>query len=371
VLFLTDLLDIGGAETQLVALLHALDPQRVRPLLAILRGEGALAATVRVPLTPIRMGGPLDAGALARVRTLVAREGVQTIYTTHVRSALMARLLRLLARPPRPQRRLIVLTSEHSYKTPPARPLPEILRRVSARLSDRIIAVSEVQACWLRQTLRLPADRVVVVPNGVDTAHFAQPSSPAAVLREFGIGVGEPVFVCIARLASVKDHATLLMALRQVDGHLILVGDGPLRAQLERACGEMDLARRVHFAGERDDVRPFLAAARALCLSSIDESQPIAILEAMAAGRPVVATRVGGVPEMLEDGRTGLLVPARDANALAEALRRVVADAGWCARAGEAAQARVARDYSIQSRARQIEDMIADLVARAGERPAR
>lgn len=364
VLFLTDLLDVGGAETQLVALLHALDPQRVRPLLAILRGEGALAPTVRVPLTPIRMGGPLDVRALARVRELIEREGVQAIYTTHVRSALMARLLRLLVHPPRPQRRLIVLTSEHSYKTPPARPLPEILRRSSARLSDRIIAISEVQATWLRQTLRLPPSRVVVIPNGVDTDHFAQPVPAAPVLQEFGIGAGEPVFVCIARLAAVKDHATLFMALRQVGGHLILVGAGPLRAQLERAATEMDLARRVHFAGERADVRPFLAAAWALCLSSIDESQPIAILEAMAASRPVVATRVGGIPEMLEDGRTGLFAPARDADALAGAMRRVVADAAWRARAGEAARARVIRDYSIQSRARRIEAMIEDLVAR-------
>lgn len=364
VLFLTDLLDIGGAETQLVELLHAIDPQRVRPLLAILRGEGALAGTVRVPLTTIRMGGPLDVRALARVRALAEREGVRAIYTTHVRSTLMARLLRLLVHPPRPQRRLVVLTSEHSYKSPPARPLPEILRRASARLSDRIIAVSDVQALWLRQTLRLPAARVVVIPNGVDTDRFACPGSPAPVLEEFGIGADEPVFVCIARLAAVKDHATLIAAMRHATGHLILVGDGPLRAHLERACGEMDLARRVHFAGERDDVRPFLTAAWALCLSSIDESQPIAILEAMAAGRPVVATRVGGIPEMLEDGRTGLLVPAGDADALAGAMRRVAADAAWRARAGEAARARVVRDYSIQSRARRIEAMIVDLTAR-------
>jgi glycosyltransferase involved in cell wall biosynthesis len=362
VLFLTDLLDVGGAETQLVALIHALDPGRIRPVLAVLRGEGELSADVHVPIVHVRMGGPLDPSGIAHVRALVGEESIRAIYTTHVRSSLIARWLRLRVRPPRPQRRLVVVTSEHSYKTAPATPAPELLRRLSARLSDRIIAVSEVQAAWLRRTLRLPADRVVVIPNAIDPEYFMQDPSPGSVRREFNIGSEEPVFVCIARLVPVKDQATLLTAMEGTEGHLILVGDGPSRPELERMAATPALAGRVHFAGTRADVRPFLVAASAVCLSSSDESQPVALLEAMASGRPVIATRVGGIPEFVEDGQTGLLVPPRDPAALATALRRTARDADWRARAGALARERVARDYAIRSRAQRIETMITDLV---------
>jgi len=365
VLFLTDLLDIGGAETQLVSLLHALDPARVRPILCILRGEGALAPGVRVPLERVAMRGPLDAGALARVLGIVRRQGVRAIYTTHVRSALMARLLRLVVRPPRPQRRIVVVTSEHSYKSPPATPVPERLRRLTAGLSDRVVAVSEVQAQWLRATLRIPARRVIVLPNAVEPSRFADLPEPAEVLRELGIPTGEPLFVCIARLAPVKEPDTLLAAMEEAPGHLILVGDGPLRAALEERARRGPLAGRVHFAGSRLDVRPFLSAAWAVCLSSRDESQPVAILEALAAGRPIVATRVGGIPEVVEEGRTGWLVPAGDPRALAAALRRAAEDPSWRERAGAAGRDLVARRYAIRSRAAAIEDMIARLVADA------
>lgn len=368
VLFLTDLLEIGGAETQLVGLIHALDPARVRPILAILRGHGALAAGVRVPVARIGMGGPLDPRALARVRGLIAREGVRAIYTTHVRSALMARLLRLIVRPPRPQRRLVVLTTEHSYKSPAGTLVPEHLRRWTAGLSDRVIAVSEVQAAWLRGILRIPPERVVVVPNAIDTEHFAHLPDPEAVLSEFGIPANAPVFVCIARLAPVKDLPVLLAAMEETPGHLVLVGDGPSRADLESRARAPALAGRVHFAGARLDVRPFLSAAWAVCLSSRDEAQPITILEAMAAGRPFVGTSVGGVPELVAQGRTGRLVPPGDPRALAAALRRVAEDAAWRREAGDQARARAGRLYGIGSRARHIEDMIAGLVDGAGGR---
>jgi glycosyltransferase involved in cell wall biosynthesis len=150
--------------------------------------------------------------------------------------------------------------------------------------------------------------------------------------------------------------------MEDVDGQLILVGDGSRRAALEEQAQSDRLEGRIHFAGTRADVRPFLSIACAVCLSSIDESQPIALLEAMAAGRPIVATRVGGVPEIIEDGETGLLVPPNDPGALAKALRKVAEDGVWRERAGERARERAEREFSIRERARKIAALFEDLL---------
>jgi glycosyltransferase involved in cell wall biosynthesis len=363
VLFLTDLLPVGGAETQLVSLVNALDPARVKARVVILRDHSDLIRKLRVPYQVLRMAGPLDARVLLPLRSIVAEEGVRVLHTTHVRSNLLARALRTLSRPPAPQRRLAVITTEHSYRQPAATPILDLIRRRTSGLSDRIIAVSIAQADWLRSTLNIPPERIVVIPNAIDPAWWAELPSPAPARAHLGIRPEEPVFVCVGRLVPVKDHATLFAAMERTRGHLILVGDGPERGRLEELARREPLSGRVHIVGERPDPRPHLAAAWAVCLASIDECHPVALLEGMAAGRPAVATRVGGVPEIVDDGKTGLLVPPKDPQALAAALARVADDAEWRERAGAAARRSILERGTIAARARRIEAMIESLVA--------
>lgn len=365
VLFLTDLLGVGGAESQLVALVNALDPERIRARVVVLRDDAPLAGMLRAPCEILGMRGPLDIRVLPRLRAMIARERVLAIHTTHVRAALIARALRQTTSLPASRRRLLVLTTEHSHRRPPATPILDWIRRRTAGLSDRIIAVSEAQAGWLRKTLAIPGDRIVVIPNAIDPDFWADLPPQEPVRRELRIGPDEPVFLCTARLAPVKDHGTLLSAMARVEGHLILVGDGPERARIEAAARGNNLTGRVHVVGERRDPRPYLAAAWAVCLSSIDESHGVALLEGMAGGRPAVATRVGGVPEIVEEGVTGLLVPPRDPEALAVALSRVARDAEWRRAAGEAARRAAVKAGSIQTRARRIESMIEAIVGQA------
>lgn len=362
VLFLTDLLAVGGAETQLVALVNALDPARIRARVIVLREHADLVRQLRVPHQVWKMSGPLDMRVIPRLRALLREERTRAIYTTHVRSALLARYLRATVRPPAPQRRLAVITTEHSYRQPAATPIMNWMRRRTAVASDRIIAVSTAQADWLRSTLPVQADRIVVVPNAIDPARWAALPPPGPARAHLGVRPEEPVFVCVARLVPVKDHGTLLSAMEHVPGHLILIGDGPERRHLEERASIPPLAGRVHLVGERPDPRPHMAAAWAVCLASVDESQGISLLEGMAAGFPAVATRVGGIPEVVEDGVSGLLVPPRDPEALARAMNRVATDTAWRERAGEAARRSAIAHGTIEQRARKIEEMIVSLV---------
>ena len=185
-----------------------------------------------------------------------------------------------------------------------------------------------------------------LIPNGIPVAAYAaSPAERDAVRAELGLPAGAPTLVCVGQLLPVKNHRDLLQAfaserLRRAGAHLLLVGDGPLRGALEQQAAAV--AARVHFLGVRPDVPRLLAAADVFVLASSTEGNPLSVMEAMAAGRPVVATAVGCIPELVTEG-TGCLVPPGDVAALEAALHALVTDAGLARTMGEAA-ARSARE---------------------------
>ncbi len=211
-------------------------------------------------------------------------------------------------------------------------PVALAAERLATRFTDLIIANAEAVAEDVKRRERVGDDKVEVVYNGLPERAFA-PVSPSVV------ETAKPVVLCVANLMRYKGHRYLLEALRrlQTDGHpctLLLAGEGQERPLLERQA--IRLCIDVRFLGECHDVRPLLARADVVALPSLEEGMSNAVMEAMAAGRAIVATSVGGTPELLA-GR-GLLVPAVDPAALAEAIGRVLADRGLAARLGEAAQ---------------------------------
>jgi glycosyltransferase involved in cell wall biosynthesis len=176
--------------------------------------------------------------------------------------------------------------------------------------------------------------RIEVIYNGIPLEHFQNPltaSEQAAIRAECGFALADVLVLQVARLDYLKDHATAIRTIeRVVKRHsrvrLLLVGDGPERAPIERLARERALDGHVRFLGERADVPRLLAAADIVLLSSISEGIPLTLIEAMAARRPVVSTSVGGVPEIVIDGQTGLLAPVGDADALAEQILRLAND---------------------------------------------
>ena len=227
------------------------------------------------------------------------------------------------------------------------------VQRFTHRLATHVTAVSEAVASS-SVALGVPRERITVIPNGVDAARFADARPDREALGAAAGNGAAPVVGSVGCLAPRKDYATLLEALalleqRGLRFRAALVGEGPERARLERLAGSLGLAGRVRFLGERADVERLLPAMDVFVLSSREEGIPNALLEAMACGRPAVATAVGGTGEVMEDGVTGWLVPPGSAERLAAALAEAIS------RPDEAARRAVVERLSIAARVREHE----------------
>lgn len=253
-----------------------------------------------------------------------------------------------------------VVFTEHGRTSdaPPSRK-----RRVAnvffRQLADRVFAVSQD----LRRHLiaeGFSADAVGVIYNGIDPSPSIAPGATHSVRREFNIPGSTMVIGSVGRLDPVKDIPALLAALVEVrrtqPAEAVIIGDGPERARLEAAAFACDVARYVHFLGYRHDARAWLAGSDVYVNCSISEGVSLTILEAMAAGVPVIATRVGGTPEIL-DSTCGILIPPRDPHALAGALAQLAADPHQRARLGQAGRTRVEERFTLDRMIRQYTDV--------------
>ncbi len=225
-------------------------------------------------------------------------------------------------------------------------------------LAHHIITNSNIIKASLTNHFGLPEKKVTVIHNGVDMSYFRHNMSD--------IKHKPPIILSVARLAPDKDHPTLIRAFKLVAmdhprAQLWLMGDGPEAAGLHQLVAEYRLANKIRFIPGQDDIRPFLQQAAVFVLSSFYEALPNVILEAMAAGLPVVATQVGGVSELVIPGRTGWLVPPRDPSALAAALKHLLTDAATRQAFGLAGQHRAARNFSLRAMVAQHEKLLQEL----------
>jgi glycosyltransferase involved in cell wall biosynthesis len=200
------------------------------------------------------------------------------------------------------------------------------LRRAAAGAADAFVAVSAATADTARAQRECAAGKLRVIINGTNLSRFPAPAGARETIRqELGIPLGARVVITVGRLVKEKNHALLLRAagpfLRD-DRRLILVGDGVLRDDLRTQVRQLEGGRYVHMTGARHDVPALLAAADAYALSSDSEGLPIGLIEAWAAGLPVISTSVGGIAVAVTNAETGLLVPPGDEAALGAALRR-------------------------------------------------
>jgi glycosyltransferase involved in cell wall biosynthesis len=212
------------------------------------------------------------------------------------------------------------------------------------------VAVSEDVAEWVENVYSVRDCKVI--PNGIPIANYRHSAnSREAWRRENGFQEGDVLYVCTARLAKQKNHAMLVEAFAHGpashhSAHLLLAGDGECRLALEGQVRQLKLQERVHFLGRREDVCEILAGADVFVLASHTEGNPLSLMEAMAAGLPIVVTAVGGVPEIVEDQKHGLLVKSHDSPGMAMAMVHLLQDPGARLAMGRAASQRAEEEFS-------------------------
>jgi glycosyltransferase involved in cell wall biosynthesis len=236
---------------------------------------------------------------------------------------------------------------EGYFSGPVQRSYLEIERRL-AKYTDVLLAVSpEIRDSLLDLGIGRP-DQVHVVPVGLDLSPYISAGAATGAFRaELGVGADTPLVGSVGRLVPIKDHTTLLGAIEWLPSvHLAIVGDGELRYQLQAESAVRGLTDRVHFVGWRRDLPIVLSDLDAVVLTSRNEGTPVALIEALAAGRPVVATDVGGVRHVVANGTTGLLAPAGDGRAIAERIATLLADPALAARLARAGRSDVVRRFS-------------------------
>jgi sugar transferase (PEP-CTERM/EpsH1 system associated) len=224
-------------------------------------------------------------------------------------------------------------------------------RRLLAPLVRRFVTVSDDLQRWLVHDVGIAASKVTRIHNGVDTDRYA-PRDRRASRAALQLPLDRTVIGTVGRLDPVKDHASLLRAFaalsgRDPDSILVIAGDGPCRDELQALAVSLGLTPRVRFLGVRHDVAAVLPSFDVFVLPSIAEGISNTILEAMAAGLPVIATRVGGNPELVVDGETGRLVPREDPERLAAAIAGYVVDAALRSRHGDQARRRTLEQFSL------------------------
>lgn len=250
-------------------------------------------------------------------------------------------------------------------RSPIARKLLALAERLAAKVTAKIICVSEHdRQLALRWKVARP-EQLVVIHNGVDPRPFLE-TDGSPIREELGLNEG-PVLTFVGRLAPPKDPVTLLSAVKDLpNGVLLIVGDGELQPQVERYIAENGLNRRVKLLGERRDVPRILAASDIFVLSSRWEGLPYTIIEAMMAGLPVVATRVGGIPELVEEGVTGYLVPPKDPDALVKAIHKLLGDPSLRHRMGEAGREKALQGFALDRMLRETERVYEEVLGNRG-----
>lgn len=343
ILFLYPTLAVGGAERQLALLAPRLQERGFRPVVATLRQRGHYfheVAAAGVPTVHVGMRGRTDPRALVHAYRLW-RLKPSLVFTQGVNAQVLGQAIAYRAG-------AVHVTAEHAGSGFVRGAHRTLLAQVVARTVDHVVCVSASQVPDLRGLgYREPA--IHVIPNGIPDV---EPTRPAAEIRR-GLGLGEEDFVAllVANLRAEKRVDVFVESIAQAtrtDPRIrgVVVGGGP---ELELARSQ---ARSAHGAvlvlGERSDVPDLMGCADAVCLSSDLEAVPLTLLEAMAARKPVIATAVGGVPEIVTEGETGLLVPPGDPAAFAEATLALAADPDLGRRMGEKARVRFESKYTVE-----------------------
>jgi sugar transferase (PEP-CTERM/EpsH1 system associated) len=365
-------LDVGGLENGLVNILNRLDDRFTHTIMCLSR-SGRMAERIKnSQVKIIEMRLPTDRFRfpvlrLAREFQSISPDIVHTRGWATVDAICAARVAGVSR----------VIHGEHGREVgdPNGRNRKRnLVRKCLSPLVNRYVTVSDDLKSWLIRTVGIPESKVTTIHNGVDTRRFS-PGRRGAIRDSLGLDDSVFTLGTVGRLDPVKDYSSLLQAFMPIARSarpvgLIIAGDGPLRSSIERLSSELKISDKVYLLGERHDIPQVLKACDVFTLTSIAEGISNTILEAMASALPVVATRVGGNPELVEHGISGYLVSARDVAALTAAYESYLNDPTLKDEHGRNARARTEQRFSLERMASQYAQLYQGLMGAREDRAA-
>ena len=377
-------LNIGGVAHHVTNLMRGLDPDQVRTAtgmrLSRVPAKDRCANSIQAQgVTPILIsqlvGNPRlnvsDALAFAHILRLLRRQRPMILHTHTSKAGLLGRVAARLTGVPIVVHTFHGLVLKGHYgplKTNGVR----AVERWLAGFSDRLIAVSDEDKKDLLAYRIAPTDKIEVIPLGLELDHFIDNRSRRGVLhRELGLDSASRLIGIVGRIAPIKNHRLFFDAMARVlaeyaTAHVVVAGDGDLRPEMERYVREIGIANRVSFLGWRHDLPQVYTDLDVVVISSNNEGTPVSAIEAMAAGRPVVATRVGGLPDVISDGETGYLVAPGNVEQLASAVERVLGDGETTDRLRRKARESVKHKFAVERLATDIDLLYRRLLAEKG-----
>jgi len=373
ILYLVTGTNVGGTERSLLEICRHLDHSRYRPVVVSLKKEGPVAPMIRdLGTEVISLGMREEAGILSaaeftlgllRLPRLLRGRSFDLLHSFLFRANIFGRLT---------ARRCGIARTVSSYRGTLEEPKPWMLSldRVTLKRADALCTLSETLAAELRDRLQAPPEKITIIPNGIDASAARRAVADCAphARRRLDLSPADMVLVAVGRLHAEKGLSFLLEAFRPFFHQhpravLVLAGDGPERERLQKQAEALRVAARVRFLGTVLSPWEVLAAADIFVLPSVHEGMPNALLEAMAASLPVVATAVGAVPEMVEDGRQGLIVPPGDPASLTGAIERLAWSPDLRKEMGVRALQRATDAYSLDTARGKLEDLYEKLLA--------
>lgn len=363
VMFVITSMPVGGAETLLVNLIRRMDRSRFAPELCCLKEPGPLGLQLsrEIPVFSHLLSGKWDVRVLHRLTRLLRSRSIAAIVTVGAGDKMFwGRLAAWRAHVP------VVLSAIHSTGW------PDVIGRLNrwlTPLTDSYIGVAAPHGRYLIDQEGFPPGKVRVIPNGVDVQRFHPRVDGSLIRAELGFTAKTPVAGIVAALRPEKNHALLIEAMAIVrrtveNAQLLIVGDGPERDKLVQLAHQRGIAEAIHFLGTRTDIPELLSAMDVFVLTSQMEANPVSILEAMAAGKPVVAPRVGSIPESVLDGETGYLTEPGNADQVADRLTQLFQHGDRALSMGQRGRKMVEERWSLDVMVDGYQDLIEEIHGR-------
>ena len=369
ILYVIDNLTFGGGERGFAQIIGRLSRERYRIFVAC-KNRGVFWEKLKeykVIGYPMDMGNRFNVFTIRYLTTIIREEKIHIVHSQGGRADFFARVAARLAKISK-----IVSTVQMPVEGYDVSPLRKavyvILDRFTERFVDKFIVVSEALRRTLIEGHKIPPEKVVRIYNGIELDKYdPELYSREKVRKELRIGPDIPLVGAIGRLVWQKGFPFFIQAASYVlraipNAKFLLVGDGPLRSELERMVGDLGMTKDFIFTGFREDIPEVLAALDVLVLSSLREGLPMILLEGMAMARPVVATDIEGIAEVVEHNKTGILVPPEDPQALAEGIIALLRDKDKARRMGQAGRKRVEEKFSVEEMVRRTQGVYESMV---------